>query len=142
MSPEDKATFDAVEMARRYTADTASCYTLARALEQQADFRAQHGALLMTGGAATYLDAPFYGALSLCLDKAALRFLAMILNEHWHKEGMYAGVLTPAAPVYLTEDSGFGPQRMAAAFVQMNTERKAAEYILTAQEAVPCSKGN
>ena len=109
-------------LTERYQVEVASAYRCVELVNTE-DFAQKHGAILMTGGGLAEYPTP--GFVPLSVDKAALRALALILNQQLKERGVYVGTVTVAGTI--APDTYFAPVNLAEAFWNLCTERRQCE---------------
>lgn len=114
----------AQELMTRYQVDVASAlYCVQQVLPQQLEKK--EGTLLFTGGGLAL--APMAEYTTVSMHKAALRALAITLNQELKEKGIFSGTVTITGNV--EEGTHFAPGLIAEKYWQLYVERKECEII-------------
>ncbi|WP_316848890.1 SDR family NAD(P)-dependent oxidoreductase [Pedobacter agri] len=105
----------------RYQIDAASAYHCASLLATD-EFAKKNGAIIFTGGgfAHTFQPIPFLKAL--CIDKAALNAMNIVLHQALEPMGIFVGSIL-VSNVIIPGDKKYDPQLIAKAYWRMYEER-------------------
>ena len=106
----------------RYQVDAASAYHSAMAVAT-AEFAEKKGAIIFTGGGFAKTFQPILSLKPLCIDKAALNAMNIVLHHELEPRGIFvgsvlvSGVITPG-------DERYDPGRIAKEYWKMYEERQ------------------
>ena len=109
----------------RYQIDAASAYHCATLVATE-EFAAKNGAIIFTGGGFAKTFKPNLFLKPLCIDKAALNAMNIVLHYELEPKGVFVGsvlvrgVITPG-------DEKYDPAMIAKEYWKMYTERKEFE---------------
>ena len=109
----------------RYQIDAASAYHCATLVATE-EFAAKKGAIIFTGGGFAKTFSPILFLKPLCIDKAALNAMNIVLHYELEPKGIFvgsvlvSGVITPG-------DEKYDPAMIAKEYWKIYTERKEFE---------------
>lgn len=107
--------------------DAASAYHCAQLIATD-DFARKRGAILLTGGGFAKTFRPLPQNVPLCIDKAALNAMAIILHQQLAPRGIFVGSVIVQGTI--THDEGWhNPQHIAQRCWKMYTERQADQVV-------------
>ena len=112
------------ELMRHYQMDVASALHCAN-LVLPGQKEAGDGAILFTGGGFALYPQAEYTCVSI--DKAALRALAIAMNQELKEQGIYVGVVTIMGNV--APGTHYDPALIAQKYWKLYTDRSEAEFI-------------
>lgn len=110
---------------QRYQIDAASAYHCANLLATE-EFAAKKGAIIFTGGgfAKTFQPIPFLKAL--CVDKAALNAMNIVLHQAMEPMGIFVGSVLVSGAI-VPGDQKYDPALIAKEYWKMYIDRKEFE---------------
>lgn len=123
-APDDMELLDSTVLESHFAVDVAGAYTCIQQVVNE-EFGQRNGTIILTGGYAAIKA--FSGYLCLALDKAALRNLALALNNDLKNKGIFVGTVMVCGAIQ--PDTHFAPELIAEKFWQMYTERKDWELL-------------
>jgi short-subunit dehydrogenase len=117
-------TITAEKLMQHYQVDVASAY---HSIQQvlSTEFEAKGGTILITGGGLALYPSAQY--IPLSIDKAALRAMAILLNQELAAKGVFLGTVTVAGAI--TPGTDFAPELIADKYWELYTERKNCEIL-------------
>lgn len=110
---------------QRYQIDAASAYHCA-ALVATDEFAEKKGAILFTGGGFAKTFQPILFLKPLCIDKAALNAMNIVLHHALEPKGIFVGSVLVSG-VIAPGDEKYDPALIAKEYWKMYTERKEFE---------------
>jgi short-subunit dehydrogenase len=110
---------------QRYQVDAASAYHCA-SLVATDEFAEKKGAIIFTGGGFAATFQPISFLKPLCIDKAALNAMNIILHHELEPKGIFVGSIM-VCDVIAPGDVKYDPERIAKEYWKMYTERKEYE---------------
>lgn len=111
----------------RYQVDAASAYHCARLVATE-EFARKKGAILFTGGGFAKTFRPVPGHIPLCIDKAALNAMNIVLHYELEEKGIFVGSVLVSG-VIVPGDEGYDPALIAKEYWKMYLERKEFEVM-------------
>lgn len=123
-APDDMDSLDSTVIESHFAVDVAGAYTCIQQVANE-EFGQKNGTIILTGGYAAIK--PFLGYLCLALDKAALRNMALALNNDLKDKGIFVGTVMVCGAIQ--PDTHFAPGLIAEKFWQMYIERKDWELL-------------
>lgn len=109
----------------RYQIDTASAYHCASLVATE-EFAAKKGAIIFTGGGFAKTFQPILFLKPLCIDKAAMNAMNILLHHELEPKGIFVGSILVSG-VIASGDKRYDPALIAKEYWKMYTERKAFE---------------
>lgn len=124
LEPGFPTTLSSAELMRHYQVDVASAlHCVEQVLPEQIE--AKEGTILFTGGGlAMYPMAEF---TCISVDKAALKALAITLNQELKEKGIFVGVVSIMGNI--APDTHYDPKLIAEDYWKLYTERKECEIV-------------
>ncbi len=110
---------------QRYQIDAASAYHCAEIVATD-EFAAKKGAILFTGGGFAKTFQPILFLKPLCIDKAALNAMNIVLHHALEPKGIFVGSVLVSG-VIAPGDEKYDPALIAKEYWKMYTERKEFE---------------
>lgn len=114
-------------LVERYRVDVASAWDAANAVLTE-EFAAKKGAILLTGGGFAKSFAPIPFLVALCIDKAALNGLNIMLHDRLAPTGVFVGSVIVSGAV-VPGDEKNDPGLIAQQYWKLYTERSAPELV-------------
>ena len=109
----------------RYQVDAASAYHAATVVATE-EFARKKGAIIFTGGGVAKTFQPIMFLKPLCIDKAALNAMNIILHYEMEPRGIFVGSILVSG-VIAEGDARYDPAVIAKEYWKMYTERKEYE---------------
>jgi short-subunit dehydrogenase len=109
----------------RYQIDAASAYHCATLVATK-EFAAKKGAIIFTGGGFAKTFQPISFLKALCIDKAALNAMNIVLHQALEPQGIFVGSVLVSG-VIAPGDNKYDPALIAKEYWKMYTERKEFE---------------
>lgn len=110
---------------QRYQIDAASAYHCATLVATE-EFAAKKGAIIFTGGGFAKTFQPILFLKPLCIDKAALNAMNIVLHHALEPQGIFVGSILISG-VIAHGDEKYDPALIAKEYWKMYTERKEFE---------------
>lgn len=111
----------------RYQIDAASAYHCAMLVATE-DFARRKGAILFTGGGFAKTLQPILELKPLCIDKAALHAMNIVLHHALAPKGIFVGSILVSGAI-VEGDKRYDPAIIAKEYWTMYTERKEFEVL-------------
>ena len=122
--PDDQPNLSSQTLTQNFQTEVASAFHSVQQVVDQ-NFSQRNGTIIFTGGYAAL--SPIKGYLSLALDKAALRNLALALHNELKSKNIFVGTVTVAGVI--TKNTHFSPELIASTFWRMYQGKNEWEII-------------
>jgi short-subunit dehydrogenase len=112
---------------QHYQMDVASAWHCAMLVATE-EFSKKNGAIIFTGGGFAKTFKPILQLKPLCIDKAALNAVNIVLHEYFAPKNIFVGSVLVSG-VISPEDEKYNPDKISDEYWKMYTERKNFEVL-------------